>query len=170
MHKHLLTIAERVPVYHHASRMRDVAIGKDVCIERHWYSTLSARNRSLKQMVAHFVVESIPAMVILVSRCSPPALLTSSAAVAVLCVSVALAFRRRPARPARSPARAPAPKVGFTEARLAALGRRVDCVVIGSGPGGLACASALAQRGKAVLVLEASRVLISGGNLVNFRN
>ena len=41
--------------------------------------------------------------------------------------------------------------------------KRVDAVVIGSGPGGLACASMLAKRGKACLILEANEAL--GGGL-----
>ena len=52
------------------------------------------------------------------------------------------------------------PKVGFTSSRLP---QRVDVVIIGSGPGGLAAASTLAQRGKSCLVLEANETL--GGGL-----
>ena len=52
------------------------------------------------------------------------------------------------------------PKVGFSQKKMP---KRVDAVVIGSGPGGLACASMLAKRGKACLILEANEAL--GGGL-----
>ena len=69
--------------------------------------------------------------------------------------------RRRPKLPSAGPRiPPPPPKTGFASGRLP---ERVDVVIIGSGPGALACGSMLARRGRVCVLLEANEAL--GGGL-----